>query len=154
MNITQNNGFEFLVFLKINEEDLKKHSPIAGSFAVIKCEGKVLMVYNKWRKQWELPAGQRDGEETPKECAKRELYEETGQEVTDLEFWGLIKLKNVDLPAPFGTMIAVILPCSISKSTLSTAVRPPNFLVIPFTSINATLDSPCAIFSWISLGPD
>lgn len=94
MNITQNNGFKFLDFLKINEEEIKKYSPIAGSFAVIKCEGKVLMVYNKWRKQWELPAGQREGEETAKECATRELYEETGQDVTDLNFLGLLKLKN------------------------------------------------------------
>lgn len=94
MNITQNNGFKFLDFLKINEEDIKKYSPIAGSFAVIKCEGKVLMVYNKWRKQWELPAGQREEEETAKECATRELFEETGQDVTDLKFLGLLKLKN------------------------------------------------------------
>ena len=32
--------------------------------------------------------------ETPRECAVRELYEETGQIVNDLEFKGLLKLKN------------------------------------------------------------
>lgn len=94
MNITQNNGFEFLDFLKMNEEEIKRYSPIAGSFAVIKCTEKILMVYNRWRKQWELPAGQREEEETEKECAIRELYEETGQDVSDLEFLGLLKLKN------------------------------------------------------------
>lgn len=94
MNITKHNGFKFLDFLVVDEKEIKKYNPIAGSFAVIQCKGKVLMVYNKWRKQWELPAGQREGDETAKECAIRELYEETGQDITDLRFLGLLKLAN------------------------------------------------------------
>ena len=47
------------------------------------------------RKQWELPAGQREENETPKECAIRELYEETGQSVLGLEFKSLLKVKNL-----------------------------------------------------------
>ena len=39
------------------------------------------------------------------------------------------RLKKVDFPAPFGPMIAVIFPFSISKSTLSTAVNPPKDFV-------------------------
>ncbi|WLR44362.1 NUDIX hydrolase [Bacillus carboniphilus] len=49
------------------------------------------MCYNTWRKQWELPAGRREENETPKECAIRELYEETGQYVTHVAFKGLMK---------------------------------------------------------------
>lgn len=94
MNLTQNNGFEFVEFIKIHENEIKRYSPIAGSFAVIKCEEKILMIYNKWRKQWELPAGKREEGETEKECAIRELYEETGQNIPDLDFLGLLKLKN------------------------------------------------------------
>lgn len=71
------------------------YKPIAGSFAVINCEGKYLICYNTWRKQWELPAGHREKNETPKQCAIRELYEETGQVVSDLEFRGLLKVKNL-----------------------------------------------------------
>ena len=33
--------------------------------------------------------------ETPKDCAIRELYEETGQSVSNIEFKGLLKVKNV-----------------------------------------------------------
>lgn len=33
MNITQNNGFEFLGFIEIKEEDVKDYAPVAGSFA-------------------------------------------------------------------------------------------------------------------------
>lgn len=94
MNITQNHGFEFLGFVFAPEQEIGKYQPLAGSFAVIKCQGKYLMCFNKWRKQWELPAGSREGKETPRECAIRELYEETGQIVDKLEFRGLMKLRN------------------------------------------------------------
>ena len=94
MTTTKNNGFEFLEFIFTNESDMESYQPIAGSFAVVICEDKYLLCYNKWRKQWELPAGQREGDETPKECALRELYEETGQRVTDIEFRGLLKVRN------------------------------------------------------------
>jgi len=81
----------FLDFIRGTEEKMNSYEPIAGSFAVLNCAGKFLMCYNTWRKQWELPAGQREPNETPKECAIRELYEETGQLVNDLEFKGLLK---------------------------------------------------------------
>lgn len=94
MNITKNNGLEFLELISTYEKEIIKYQPVTGSFAVIKCEGKYLLCYNVWRKQWELPAGHREADETPKECAIRELYEETGQIVSDLEFNGLLKVKN------------------------------------------------------------
>jgi len=65
--IAKNNGFEFLEFISVKENEINNYHPVAGSFAVIKCEGKYLICYNTWRKQWELPAGQREGDETPKE---------------------------------------------------------------------------------------
>ncbi|WP_033540960.1 NUDIX domain-containing protein [Planococcus sp. CAU13] len=95
MNKTQNNGFEFLDFIVVSEEEMEGYAGLAGSFAVISCDGGVLMVYNKWREQWELPAGRREGDETAKECAVRELHEETGQSVSDLAFKGLLKLRKI-----------------------------------------------------------
>jgi len=94
LNLTKNNGYEFLDFIRIKEVDMHSYEPISGSFAVINCKGKYLMCYNTWRKQWEIPAGRREENETPKECAIRELYEETGQVVNDLTFKGLLKVKN------------------------------------------------------------
>ncbi|RIW28939.1 NUDIX hydrolase [Bacillus salacetis] len=96
MNILKSNGSEFIEFISIQEEELLSYHPLAGSFAVLKCDGKYLMCYNVWRKQWELPAGGRENNETPKECAIRELYEETGQIVTDLKFRGLLKTKKTE----------------------------------------------------------
>jgi 8-oxo-dGTP diphosphatase len=91
----KDNGFKFLEFIYIPEAEINSFQPLAGSYAVIKCKEKYLMCYNLWREQWELPAGRREADETPKECAIRELYEETGQIVSDLEFKGLLVAKNI-----------------------------------------------------------
>ncbi|MBH0174225.1 NUDIX domain-containing protein [Fictibacillus sp. 23RED33] len=53
------------------------------------------MCFNSLRRQWELPAGKRETGETPKECAIRELYEETGQTVKELSLLGLVNSKHV-----------------------------------------------------------
>ena len=95
MIVTKNNGFQFLGFIVIKETEIYNYHRLAGSYAVIKCDDKYLLCYNTLRKQWELPAGQREINETPKDCAIRELYEETGQRVLNLEFKGLLKVKNV-----------------------------------------------------------
>lgn len=95
MIITKNNGFQFLEFLFVKETEIYNYHRLAGSYAVIKCDDKYLLCYNTLRKQWELPAGQRETNETPKDCAIRELYEETGQRVLNIEFKGLLKVKNV-----------------------------------------------------------
>ena len=87
--------YEFVDFLHINEEALYEYKQLAGSYAVIRIDGKYLICYNKWRKQWELPAGGREQNETPKQCAVRELFEETGQKVADLQFIGLLHSKHV-----------------------------------------------------------
>ena len=95
MIITKNNGFEFIDFLVVNETEIYNYHRLAGSYAIIKCDDKYLLCYNTLRKQWELPAGQREKNEAPRDCAIRELYEETGQNVSELEFKGLLKVKNL-----------------------------------------------------------
>ncbi|WP_370630012.1 NUDIX domain-containing protein [Fictibacillus sp. 18YEL24] len=89
------NGYNFVDFIYVTEEKLEDFGPLSGSFAVIKCEGKFLMGFNSLRRQWELPAGKRESGETPKECAARELLEETGQRVTELSLVGLVVSKHI-----------------------------------------------------------
>ena len=91
--------YEFVDFLPINEEALCEYKQLAGSYTVIRIDGKYLICYNKWRKQWELPAGGREQNETPKQCAVRELFEETGQVVDNLQFIGLLHSKHVQTEA-------------------------------------------------------
>ncbi len=91
MTFSQNNGRTFVDFMKIEEQAIQTHQPLGGSFAVIEHDSHFLLCYNIWRCQWEIPAGKREENETPKECAARELLEETGQQVGELQFVGLLK---------------------------------------------------------------
>ena len=92
---TKTHEYEFLEFIKLEEKEINSFQPIAGSYAVVKCNDKYLLCFNTYRNQWELPAGKREEYETPKECAFRELFEETGQLVENLEFQGLLKVKKL-----------------------------------------------------------
>ena len=92
MTSSQNNGRTFVDFMKIEEQAIYTHQPLGGSFAVIEHDSHFLLCYNIWRCQWEIPAGKREENETPKECAARELFEETGQRVDELQFVGLSNL--------------------------------------------------------------
>lgn len=80
-------GYNLVEFISMSEEDLKykKYEPITGSLIVVKCEEKILVGYNLRRKQWELPAGSIEKGESPRDCAIRELYEETNQSLIVLD---------------------------------------------------------------------
>ena len=89
-------SLQFIEFIRIDEKDMNSYEDLAGSYAIIQVRDEILFGYNRFRKRWELPAGRREGNETPKECAIRELYEETGQKVEQLTFQGIAKIQNLD----------------------------------------------------------
>lgn len=89
-------SLQFIEFIRMDEKDMNSFSPLAGSYAIIQVRDEILFGYNRFRNRWELPAGRREGNETPKECAIRELFEETGQKVDHLSFQGIAKIKNLD----------------------------------------------------------
>ena len=87
---------EFIEFIILTEDELYKYESLAGSYAIVQVENEVLFGFNCFRKRWELPAGRRELNESPKECAMRELYEETGQKVENLAFKGVAKIRNLN----------------------------------------------------------
>lgn len=89
-------SLEFIEFMTVTEDELHNYEPLAGSYAIVQVEHDILFGFNHFRKRWELPAGRRELNESPKECAIRELHEETGQKVESLTFQGLAKIQNLE----------------------------------------------------------
>jgi 8-oxo-dGTP pyrophosphatase MutT (NUDIX family) len=76
---------------------LERWLPMPASLIVVRFEGSVLMLFNGWRRQWELPGGMREPGETARQAAVRELAEETGIGSVDLDF---VAVAEVDLRRP------------------------------------------------------
>ena len=94
MLATNKNGWKLLEYLCVEEKDIGKYSNVTGAYAILKIDNKYVVGYNSWRKQWEFPAGGIDVGETPREAAMRELFEETHQRNSNLEFRGLFKVED------------------------------------------------------------
>ncbi|MEU5364253.1 NUDIX hydrolase [Streptomyces sp. NPDC005925] len=54
-------------------------APLPAALVALWCGGRVLMVFDRFRGQWELPGGRREAGESPRRAAVRELSEESGQ---------------------------------------------------------------------------
>lgn len=74
-----------------NENDIAQYSPATHALLIIKYKGKYLIVYDKNKRKWELSGGKIEKGETPRQCAIRELKEETGQSVSDIRLKGTMK---------------------------------------------------------------
>ncbi|MBZ2078878.1 NUDIX hydrolase [Streptococcus parasanguinis] len=65
-------------------ELLDKHLNFTGCKIALICDGQILTILRDdkptipWANLWELPGGGREGNESPFECAAREVYEELG----------------------------------------------------------------------------
>lgn len=63
-------------------ELLDQHLDFTGCKIALICDGRILTILRDdkptipWPNLWELPGGGREGDETPFECAAREVYEE------------------------------------------------------------------------------
>ena len=64
----------------------------------------VALVFNRYRKVWELPGGFFDAGESARGCAVRELNEEAGCTARNLEWLGLVEVD--DGAAHFGAVFA------------------------------------------------
>lgn len=91
MQVVNKGGYKLLEYLKINEDAINNYNNITSAGVVFEVDGKYLIGWNNWRKQWELAVGGIEKGETPREAAIRELFEETHQKVDYLEFKGLFK---------------------------------------------------------------
>jgi 8-oxo-dGTP diphosphatase len=100
-------GMELLAYLpdtqpRIPSEDA--HIPLTFCVVVAQHEGQYVLVYNPERAQWEIPGGGINPGETPDSCARREMWEESSQELDELAFVALFKLRLSDGRYEFGAI--------------------------------------------------
>lgn len=115
--IANRKGDILLEFINLaNEGDIepKIHSSLIASLVVAEYEGKVLLVFNRKRQHWELPSGRLEAGESPRDCAIRELFEESGQSVDALDFIGLAKVRvsngNITFLAIYSACLSIMSP--------------------------------------------
>jgi len=87
------NGDVFLEFLRVPESEARSFEPLTHSLVVAMHEGKSLIINNREKGHWELAGGLIAPGESPRECAVRELEEESCQRtaIEDVEFVGVMK---------------------------------------------------------------
>jgi 8-oxo-dGTP diphosphatase len=89
--------------MKVTELD----QPLTHALVVAKYEDKYLLLYNRWRKEWEVPGGMIDEGESCRECAVRELQEETSQRPGSIAFNGLMKFNLHNGKTEYGALYSV-----------------------------------------------
>jgi len=95
LNITNKSGYTLHKFIVGDEQELiGTTEPITASVIIIEIEHEYLFGFNINRQQWELPGGRIEPRETPRECAVRELEEESSQRLENLEFAGLAYMER------------------------------------------------------------
>lgn len=95
--------FEEIVEMPEDEvEGLELDAPLTHALVVARNDEGYLLMFNRWKKHWELAGGIREEGETIRECAVRELLEETNQIPSDLRFAGLMKFTLRDGRVEYG----------------------------------------------------
>ena len=94
--VTNKTGDAFLEYRMASEREIS-NSPLYTllhfCIIVVKHKEKVLLVFKRLQKKWELPGGTIEKGETPRECIIRELLEETNQTVRKIMFKGIMKFR-------------------------------------------------------------
>jgi 8-oxo-dGTP diphosphatase len=93
---------QFTRFHEVSEADCSRVAVPAFAVVIARNAGGVVLVFNLYRKVWELPGGLIDAGETPRDAAQRELFEEAGCRARDLHWLGLVEVS--DGSAHFGAV--------------------------------------------------
>ncbi|MER7860345.1 DNA mismatch repair protein MutT [Amycolatopsis sp. WAC 04197] len=119
-------GNVLIDFRRVAEDEmgrLVEHVGVPASLVVAIHADAVLMMFDSWRRQWELPGGTREPGECPREAAVRELGEETGIHGVDLSFaavaeFDLTKPERRELLAVYRTRLQVAPRLTVNSEAL------------------------------------
>ncbi len=106
---TNLNGDIFEEIIYMDEEQLdqvKLDYPITHVLVVARNSDGYLLLFNDWKQQWEVTGGILESGETLRECAIREMLEETNQIPGRIEFRGLMKFKLKNGKTEYGGLFS------------------------------------------------
>lgn len=109
MIVVNRQGIALLEYYQIPESELYSdtYRPLLVTFMAVRYEGQFLLVHHRQRDSWELPGGHIESGENARDCAARELFEETGQRVEHLELRAVVKYHDrSDKSIYYGTLFS------------------------------------------------
>ncbi|MBC8024384.1 MAG: NUDIX hydrolase [Steroidobacteraceae bacterium] len=84
----------FVAFHEAPESQRFRGEPLAFALTLARSREGVVLVFNKYRRVWELPGGLIDPGEAPRDAAKRELHEEAGCEAREVAWLGVTEVND------------------------------------------------------------
>ena len=91
MIVRDSAGNELLEVLDVPEELAEQqYSPVNHALLVVKIGEEYLLGWNRWRQDWEIFGGCKEGGETLRQCVEREAEEELGLKDVEYTYLGLM----------------------------------------------------------------
>lgn len=125
-------GNALIGFPAVEEEELPRLDvPAPASLVVVVHANTVLMIFDSWRREWELPGGTRELGETARQAAVRELREETGIHGVDLTFataaeFDLVRPERRELLAIYRVQLQAVPRLTVNDEALAFRWWPPS----------------------------
>ena len=84
----------FVTLHPVREENHAALGNLRFAVVLALAPGGIVLVFNRYRKVWELPGGLVDPGDTPRTCAMRELREEAGCEGGAMTWLGVVEVHD------------------------------------------------------------